>query len=297
MAQIPDIDVTTISVGGSAYTVPFLYQNQAEVFVEVDGVATAFTWINGGNIDITPAPAVGAKVRRYRSTSATAIRHDFRNGVPFTPKNIAENNDQILYVVQEAVSTSQDASDVAGGIAATAAQAVATANAADDKAQLALDTVQASGVNSFKTRTGAVVPEDGDYTAVQITYNASNVGATLDGFQSALTLLAGTTVDQTGDTGAARMPAGTTAQRPTAEVGMLRYNADLARFEGYAGSAWGSLGGASGGGGDSMFYENGQTITANFTVGPNKNAGTFGPVTIADGVEVTVSDGCEWTIV
>lgn len=297
MAQIPDIDVTTISVGGSAYTVPFLYQNQAEVFVEVDGVATAFTWINSGNISITPAPAAGAAVRRYRSTTATSIRHDFRNGVPFTPKNIAENNDQILYVVQEAVSTSQDARDTANGIAATAAEAVATANAADFKAQLALDTVEASGVNSFNTRTGAILPEAGDYTAVQITYSTSNVGATLDGIQSTLTLLAATTVDQTGDTGAARMPAGTTAQRPTAELGMLRYNADLARFEGYAGSAWGSLGGASGGGGDSMFYENGQTITANFTVGPNKNAGTFGPVTIADGVEVTVSDGCKWTIV
>lgn len=297
MAQIPDIDVTTISTGGSAYTVPFLYQNRSEVFVEVDGVATAFTWINGGNIDITPAPVAGAKVRRYRSTSATSIRHDFRNGVPFTPKNIAENNDQILYVVQEAVSTSQDARDTANGIAATAAEAVATANAADFKAQLALDTVEASGVNSFNTRTGAVLPEAGDYTAVQITYSTSNVGAALDGIQSTLTLLAATTVDQTSDTGAARMPAGTTTQRPTAELGMLRYNADLARFEGYAGSAWGSLGGASGGGGDSMFYENGQTITANFTVGPNKNAGTFGPVTIADGVEVTVSDGCEWTIV
>ena len=45
MAQVPDIDVTTISVGGSAYTVPFAYQNRAEVFVEVDGVATAFTWV------------------------------------------------------------------------------------------------------------------------------------------------------------------------------------------------------------------------------------------------------------
>lgn len=130
MAQIPDIDVTTISIGGSAYTVPFLYQNQAEVFVEVDGVATAFTWINAGNISIVPAPAAGAAVRRYRSTSANAIRHDYRNGVPFTPKNIAENNDQILYVVQEAVGAAIDASDVARSIADTAEQALSTADTA-----------------------------------------------------------------------------------------------------------------------------------------------------------------------
>ncbi len=100
MAQVPDIDVSTVSVGGSAYTVPFVYQNRAEVFVEVDGVSTTFTWINDGNISITPAPAAGAVVRRYRSTSALEIRHDYRNGVPFTPKNIAENNDQLLFVVQ-----------------------------------------------------------------------------------------------------------------------------------------------------------------------------------------------------
>lgn len=131
MAQIPDIDVTTISVGGSAYTVPFAYQNRAEVFVEVDGVSTTFTWINDGNISITPAPAAGAVVRRYRNTSALKIRHDYRNGVPFTPRNIAENNDQLLFVVQESVN------DTAG----TAALALATSEQALDTAQDALDFV------------------------------------------------------------------------------------------------------------------------------------------------------------
>lgn len=129
MAQVPTTDVTTISVGGSAYTIPFLYQNQAEVFVEVDGVATAFTWINSGNINITPAPAAGAKVRRYRSTFATSLRHDFRNGVPFTPKNITENNDQLLYAVQEAVNDT----------AVTAALALATAEESLKRVQASFD--------------------------------------------------------------------------------------------------------------------------------------------------------------
>lgn len=47
---------------------------------------------------------------------------------------------------------------------------------------------------------------------------------------------------QTG-TGATRLPAGTTAQRPTARQGQVRYNTDLSAFEGYSGSNWGSLGG------------------------------------------------------
>jgi hypothetical protein len=51
-------------------------------------------------------------------------------------------------------------------------------------------------------------------------------------------------VEQTGATGAAVMPVGTDAQRPTAATGYLRYNTDQASFEGYNGTAWGSIGGA-----------------------------------------------------
>jgi len=43
-------------------------------------------------------------------------------------------------------------------------------------------------------------------------------------------------------TDAVTLPVGTTAQRPTAAQGMLRYNTTTAGFEGYNGSAWSSLG-------------------------------------------------------
>ena len=39
-------------------------------------------------------------------------------------------------------------------------------------------------------------------------------------------------------TGAIKLPTGTTAQRPTAVSGQLRYNSDLNRFEGYNGANW-----------------------------------------------------------
>ena len=39
------------------------------------------------------------------------------------------------------------------------------------------------------------------------------------------------------------IPVGTTAQRSTATQGKIRYNTTLSSFEGYSGSAWGSLGG------------------------------------------------------
>jgi hypothetical protein len=56
---------------------------------------------------------------------------------------------------------------------------------------------------------------------------------------------------------------------------------------------------SSGGGGPSggMFYENDITLTSNYTLTTNKNAGTFGPVTINSGVTVTVPSGSTWTVV
>ena len=53
----------------------------------------------------------------------------------------------------------------------------------------------------------------------------------------------------------------------------------------------------TGGSTDKVFYLNAQTVTANYTVPAGQNAMTAGPITIANGVEVTISDGSEWTIV
>ena len=55
--------------------------------------------------------------------------------------------------------------------------------------------------------------------------------------------------------------------------------------------------GAAGGGNDLVFYENDQSITTDYSITTNKNAGTFGPVTVNDGVTVTIPDGSVWTIV
>lgn len=82
-------------------------------------------------------------------------------------------------------------------------------------------------------------------------------------------------------TGALKIPLGTTLQRPTASTGQIRYNTDLARFEGYNSSVWNTIGGgASGGGANQVFYENDKDVTANYTVSTNKNASTTGPISI-----------------
>ena len=99
-------------------------------------------------------------------------------------------------------------------------------------------------------------------------------------------------------TGYIDIPAGTTAQRPgSANTGMLRFNTNFNRYEGYDGSSWGQLGGAGGSSGDGVFYENDTNVTASYTISTNKNAMSAGPITINNGVTVTVPTGSVWTVV
>ena len=68
-------------------------------------------------------------------------------------------------------------------------------------------------------------------------------------------------------TDAIKVPVGTTAQRPTAANGMLRYSTTDNQFEGYANGAWGAI---AGGGGDTSAIErntfSGNGSTTQFTL-------------------------------
>lgn len=59
----------------------------------------------------------------------------------------------------------------------------------------------------------------------------------------------------------------------------------------------GGGGGASGTGGDQIFFQNDLTVTASYTIPTGKNAGTFGPVVVNSGVTVTVPTGSVWSVV
>ena len=100
-------------------------------------------------------------------------------------------------------------------------------------------------------------------------------------------------------TGVLDLPVGTTAQRPgSPNSGMIRFNTSLVTFEGYDGTAWGAIGGgATGGGADEVFFENGQTVTVSYTLSTSKNAVTAGPVTINSGITVTIPSGASWVVV
>ena len=71
--------------------------------------------------------------------------------------------------------------------------------------------------------------------------------------------------------------------------------ADGTKLDGIEAGA--TAGAATGGSTDEIFFENGQNVTANYTITNGKNAMSAGPITIDSGVTVTVGAGEAWTVV
>jgi hypothetical protein len=174
-------------------------------------------------------------------------------------------------------------------------------------------TITGGTINS--TSIGQSTAAAGSFTTLAASGNAT-VGGTL-GVTSDLSVNGNTTLgNASGDTitlnaatanvpnnlnfngtGSIKVPAGTTGQRPTPVAGMIRYNSDEGTFEGYASGAWGSIGGgATGAGGDQVFYENELTVTTSYTLTTNRNAMSTGPITIDSGVTVTIPTDQRWVI-
>lgn len=129
--------------------------------------------------------------------------------------------------------------------------------------------------------------------STQLKYTPSNGNLEIPSVQT--DLIIGNTVFQS--IGQIEVPVGGTADRGTSNTGAFRFNTDINQFEGYNGSAWGAVGGgATGGAGDQVFYENEQTANNTYTITAGKNAMTTGPLTIANGATITVPPGSRFVI-
>lgn len=150
---------------------------------------------------------------------------------------------------------------------------------------------------------GATTPSTGAFTtlsasgAFSLTGDQVQVSEGGTGASTAATALVNLG-ERTGATGSVKIATGTTAQRDgTPAAGYFRFNSTNTQFEGYNGSAWTGVGGASGGGGNPFVYENDIVVTVDYTITTGKNAGSFGPIVINSGVTVTVPSGSVWSIV
>jgi hypothetical protein len=103
---------------------------------------------------------------------------------------------------------------------------------------------------------------------------------------------------QSSTTGSLITSAGTTAERDASPAGgYFRFNTTTSSWEGYNGSVWKAVGGgATGGGADEIFVENGQNVTVNYTIPSTRNAMSTGPITVDSGVTVTISSGSRWVV-
>ena len=150
---------------------------------------------------------------------------------------------------------------------------------------------------------GDGVSPPGTPAQVKINLDLNNVDNTSDlnkpvstATQTALDLK----VSKDSDTGAATLPSGTTAQRGTGAAGKTRHNTTLNIYEGYnpVTASWEPLGGAAkGGAGNYVFFENDIIVSVDYTITTGKNAMSAGPITVADGISVTIPSGSVWTIV
>ena len=95
--------------------------------------------------------------------------------------------------------------------------------------------LKAGGANHFTASSDQTTRLYGGNTTAIVINSSQKVG--IGSAAPTVSLDVGTKTD------AIRVPNGTTAQRPAAATGQLRYNTTTSEFEGYANSAWGKIGG------------------------------------------------------
>ena len=155
-------------------------------------------------------------------------------------------------------------------------------------------TEETGQTGSLLTPTGTTAQRDGSPASGYFRFNTTT-GA-FEGYDGSAWVVV---AENTAPTGAFVTPAGTTAQRDVSPVnGYFRFNTTTSNWEGYNGTVWKAVGGgATGGGADEIFVENGQNVTVNYTIPSTRNAMSTGPITVDSGVTVTVSSGSRWVVI
>ena len=154
----------TVTYTGNGSTIqfgiPFPYLDKNHISVTVDRNPVSFTWVSSGVIQLTKAPASGAKVKIHRNTSPGTRLVDFADGSSLDADTLDEDSLQSFYRDQElqdliptdtseaeayaaAAKVSADAS------ASSAANAASSASTASAKAtEAAASAVSAAGAVS-----------------------------------------------------------------------------------------------------------------------------------------------------
>ena len=91
------------------FSIPFTYQDTAEISVTVDGVAeTGLTFPSSSTVQLTSAPATNTLVQVRRTTDLAARAIDFASGSVLTEEDLDDSAIQVFHAAQESVDRALD---------------------------------------------------------------------------------------------------------------------------------------------------------------------------------------------
>ena len=263
------------------YTInAFSFLNTSDVKVSISGASnlssSAYNVTPDGILTLTSAPGAGTgNVRAFRDTNVTTPAVTFTTGSSVRSADLNRATRQVRFAVEEL----QTIGASGAGIALTAG----------DKGDITVNTG-----TSWSIDDGAIVTAkipDLNITTAKI----EDLGVTTAKIAN-LNVTTGKIADDA--VTMAKLGAGALPSDITVDSTQLTGTIPTARFPSVLPALDGSnLTGVVTTVGNGCVYENSQTITTNYTVGSNKNAMSAGPITIANGIVVTIGASESYTIV
>ena len=262
--------------------------------------------IDGGDILFASAPSsgadffiitIGASVSIGTPSAGTVSATELANGAVATAKiqDDAVTADKLANSINTEIAANTakttnatHTGDVTGATALTIASgAVTTAKIADDAVtadKLADTSVSAGSYGSATAIPAITVDAQGRITAASTnSINTSTIPVADESTDTTCFPVFVTTA--TGDQ-APKTGSNLTFNSATGALGATSYTGDGSNLTGVASAV-----------ADGCIYENSQTISNNYTISTNKNALSAGPITIANGVTLTIPSGSTYVIV
>ena len=234
---------------------------------------------------VTTAKILNDAVTTAKITDANVTENKIATNA-VTQTKIANNAVIVDKITDAAVTTSKLANSAVNSTK-LADDAVTTAKLVDDAvtaAKLADTSVSAGSYGSATAIPAITVDAQGRITAASTnSINTSTIPVADESSDTTCfpVFVTAATGDQAPKTGS-----NLTFNSATGALGATSYTGDGSNLTGVASAV-----------ADGCIYENSQTISNNYTISTNKNALSAGPITIANGVTLTVPSGSVYTIV